>query len=136
MSKQAIYYEMSSYAISKLAEMVLSQSKYWNILDIWEEAVHTKYKSRFLNQWEAVDSCSIDSQGDASIHMIALHRHLKLSKRTSPTSICLELKAYFEEKIGYKVFGIYGDADGWDKFRKESGWTDYYSYKTNHIQAQ
>jgi len=135
MSRQALYYEMSSYAVSKLAEMVLSQDKFWDVIPLWEDAVHMKYNSRFLNQWEAVDSCSIDSQGDASIHMIALHRHLKLSKRTSPSSICLELKAYFEGKIGHDVFGRYGDSDGWDRFKNESGWTDYYSYKTNHIQA-
>ena len=72
--------------------------KYFNKDEYWE--IYTKQ----FAIWQRLEGSANGDYGCIGINMICMHRHLKISWRTSPYSIIKELREYFAKKIGINIF--------------------------------
>lgn len=121
---------ISSKNFGHLYDVVISQRKYFNYKKYWKEA-HGIYCKQFAI-WERLEGAANGDLGSVGINMICLHRHLKLSKRTSPYSIIKELSEFFSKKIGTDLFKDYESFDNWQSQFPE-GRFELISHKYNNI---
>ena len=104
---------ISSRNFSHLYDVCASQFQYFDRKKYWNESHIIWGKNMAI--WERNDGSANGDIGNVGINMICLHRHLKLSKRTSPYSIIKELKEYFITKIeAGDIFDGY-NFDEWQK---------------------
>lgn len=103
---------MSSSNFGYLYDICASQFIHFDLNYLRKEAVDIWGKNYAI--WERLDGAANGDKGNVGINMICLHRHLKLSKRTSPYSIIKELKDFFVSKIGKDIFVNYEFSD-WQK---------------------
>ena len=104
---------ISSGNFGNLYLIVISQFKYFDREKYWKEAWDIYCKQFAI--WDRLEGSANGDYGCVGINFICLHRHLGLSKRTSPYFIIKELREYFVEKIGAgDIFDFY-NFDEWQK---------------------
>ncbi len=93
---------ITPYNFGRLYDVVISQLRYFDTKQYWGKACDIHDKQVAI--WERLEGQANELHGNVGVTMICLHRHLKLSKRTSPYSIIKELREYFANQLGEDIF--------------------------------